>query len=58
VAKRERRQHRAELSARKTFLEARAALDSFKERVRQGLVAPPTPAALEIMEREVLALLK
>lgn len=55
-----KRQHRKSQSAanrRHQFLEARASLDAFKERVRRGNVAAPSAQEMDWMERELLALL-
>lgn len=57
IGKRERRKLNAVHRKNHAYLEARAVLDNFKERVRQGKLDPPTAQELDLMEREVLALL-
>lgn len=57
IAKRERYSRKVGLSRRQAFLEGRATLDQFKERISQGLTPAPSAKMLDLMEREVLALL-
>lgn len=55
--KRKQRKRKSAIESRQAWLEARASLDRFKDRVAQGLAPAPTPHALAVMEREVLDLL-
>lgn len=57
IARRERNKANAIQAKLHAYTQARAVLDDFKERVRQGRVDPPTARELDWMEREVLALL-
>lgn len=57
VASRRRYQGKAEQRRQQRYLEARAALDAFKEDVRQGRLPAPDLETLATLEREVLDLL-
>lgn len=57
IARREQRKANAARARSQAYLEARAALDDFKERVQLGTVEAPSAQELAWMEREVLALL-
>ena len=57
VARRAKRDREVEVERRQAFLEARAALDGFKEDVRSGRLEEPTPEEMDLMERGVLAFL-
>lgn len=57
IASRHRYQRKAQQTREQRFFQARAALDAFKEDVRQGRLPPPDPEVLTVMEREVLDLL-
>lgn len=57
IGKRKRRSRNQDSHRLQSFMEARAVLDSFKERVRQGKVIAPSTWELDLMERDVLAIL-